>query len=73
MYRLRLFAKLKAHLLGYFWLPCPVCGEYYAGFEHGKHSWPITFERGRLVCSKVLCQEKALEEIARFYNKNEYT
>ena len=25
--------KLRAEALGYFWLPCPVCGQYFSGEE----------------------------------------
>lgn len=30
---LRLFARLRAYAGGYFWLPCPVCHEYFGGHE----------------------------------------
>lgn len=29
----RILAKFLAWLLGYFWLPCPICGKPFAGFE----------------------------------------
>jgi hypothetical protein len=35
----RFLARLWAWLAGYFWLPCPVCKEPFAGFEY-QFSWP---------------------------------
>jgi len=29
----RLLNKIKAYLGGYFWLPCPLCGQYFGGHE----------------------------------------
>lgn len=29
----RIFNKIKAKMLGYFWLPCPLCGRYFGGHE----------------------------------------
>jgi len=29
----KFFRRLKAHVLGYFWLPCPICREMFAGYE----------------------------------------
>ena len=29
----RFLAQFLAWLIGYFWLPCPHCGEMFAGFE----------------------------------------
>jgi hypothetical protein len=31
--RFRLFNKLYADIFGYFWLPCPLCGQYFGGHE----------------------------------------
>lgn len=37
--KLRVFVRrTRATLGGYFWLPCPICGEYFGGFEHGNGS-----------------------------------
>ena len=27
--------KCFANLMGYFWMPCPLCGKYFGGFEIG--------------------------------------
>lgn len=31
----RWWHHLRAHLGGYFWLPCPACGRFFGG-----HEWP---------------------------------
>ena len=33
----RWLRRRRASLGGYFWLPCPICGEYFGGYErpHG--------------------------------------
>ena len=31
--RPRFVARFLAFLFGYFWLPCPLCGKPFAGFE----------------------------------------
>lgn len=34
-YRWRRLHQLYAFLLGFYWLPCPLCGREYGGHEHG--------------------------------------
>lgn len=34
---MRWFARLRAWIGGYFWLPCPVCDRMFAGFECTGH------------------------------------
>lgn len=29
----RLLNRLYARVMGYFWMPCPLCGEYFGGHE----------------------------------------
>ena len=55
----RALARFLAWLSGYFWLPCPVCREPFAGFE-----WPLGValytDSGQWgVCSKPRCVEAA--------------
>lgn len=58
----RAAAKLYADLNGYFWLPCPICGEHFGGHEGGKESVPSDRPYiGRVVCNKPECNEKAKE------------
>lgn len=33
---MRLLHKLYAHLFGYFWLSCPICGKMFGGHEIAK-------------------------------------
>ncbi len=43
--------KLRANLFGYFWMPCPICNEYFAGFEIGNGH--VVMEDGtKKVCCK---------------------
>jgi hypothetical protein len=44
--------EFAACLLGYFWLPCPLCGKMFAGFECGKRSLPRADMpgHGRICC-----------------------
>jgi hypothetical protein len=54
----RLLAKARALVTGYFWLPCPICGEPFAGFEAGDVClWDGT-GRGIMVCRA--CDSEAL-------------
>lgn len=46
--------KIRAYLGGYFWLPCPICGEEFGGFECGEQSY-----HGRVVCYKIKCNVSA--------------
>jgi hypothetical protein len=47
MLRPRFLARFLAWLGGYFWIPCPLCGRYFAGFEwtSDQYSSDITFVR----------------------------
>lgn len=61
---MRLFHYLRAKLSGYFWIPCPVCGENFGGHEitAGKcEAMPISgdWHHGKLVCPKAACQSTA--------------
>lgn len=52
----RTVARWLAKMRGYFWLPCPVCGEDFAGFEtYVGECCVVTTEGARTVCSKPDC------------------
>lgn len=53
--------KLYAKTFGYFWLPCPICGEYFGGHEvkYGTPSVPVG-RRARTVCPKQECASEAM-------------
>lgn len=71
----RWFAHLWARLFGYFWIPCPVCGEEFGGQETGLYALPepgTNGMRGWLACRKRTCQEvavKAMEEAWRLQRR----
>lgn len=47
----RRWAKMMAAIRGFFWLPCPVCHEMFAGFESGPVSVPTaTAGERRIAC-----------------------
>ncbi len=49
---MKFLRKLKANLLGYFWMPCPICGEDFAGFEIGKGHLKVSSEKTYCCCKK---------------------
>ena len=53
MLRPRFLARFLAWLGRYFWIPCPLCGRYFAGFEWtlDEYSSDITFVRHEPVIS----------------------
>lgn len=53
----RFFRKLRADLGGDFWLPCPVCGEMFGGFEIG--SGHVTLPDGSKKCCCKNCDFEA--------------
>jgi hypothetical protein len=63
----RWFARLVASIGGYFWLPCPICNEPFAGFEWGEESLRQTFATGIGVCSKPSCVAEAKRRNEVFY------
>ena len=44
--------KLFAKMFGYFWLQCPICYEYFGGFESSKYSLIVSENKSRCVCKK---------------------
>ena len=62
---LRFFNKIYAIIFGYFWLPCPICGEYFGGHEESGTLY-ISYIEGESTCKN--CKNKA-EEVNK---KNNY-
>lgn len=70
-----LLRQFRAWRGGFFWLPCPVCGEYFAGYEASRYSLAtasyvdslgVTREQsGKIVCQKRSC---AIETVRRNYH-----
>ena len=53
MRRFRRLASLYAKLLGLFWLPCPICGDFFGGHERGGTLWDDKAKRsGSCLCWK---------------------
>ena len=48
--------RFWAWLLGYFWLPCPICGRMFGGYETASVG---IIRTGKLVCKE--CEENAKE------------
>jgi predicted RNA-binding Zn-ribbon protein involved in translation (DUF1610 family) len=46
----RFIQWIKAFLGGYFWLPCPICGENYGGHEWTGGSLMTSETAGKMVC-----------------------
>jgi hypothetical protein len=61
----RFLARALAWWGGYFWLPCPICNEPFAGFEWGSESLHDTPYSGTGVCSKQGCIEECARRNAR--------
>ena len=60
------FEKLRAKLGGYFWLPCPVCGENFGGHEKPSGRLDLGPNGCWTTCSN--CIEKALKLNDDYYN-----
>jgi hypothetical protein len=56
---MRLFHYLYAKINGYFWQPCPICGENFGGHQFTKYSYPTAPFEGKACCPKPACQQKA--------------
>lgn len=60
--RPRFLAHLIADLLGYFWLSCDICGNYWAGFEWGNDPNQTLYDpktsNGKGICPKCISEAK---------------
>ena len=56
---MRFLNKIYANIMGYFWIPCPVCGKHFGGHEYVNTVPLINVEdRAMGVCSHE-CGKKA--------------
>jgi len=46
----RLYHQARAFVSGYFWLPCPICGQYFGGHEKGQGDLMTSWFDGVSVC-----------------------
>ena len=54
--------RLYAHLFGYFWLPCPMCGSYFGGHEGpwvGRESLMVDTQTSQVCCPDRRCSVNA--------------
>jgi len=65
--RPRFLNAIVACLGGYFWLPCPICGKNFAGYELIGCIY-TSWTTGKGVCWR--CSEKAGEKNAEFLKLN---
>jgi hypothetical protein len=56
--KFRFLNQIYAFVLGYFWLPCPVCGNYFGGHECGGGGIPLSMGHGKMVCYRKECNEE---------------
>lgn len=71
IHRPRFVHKFVAWLMGYFWLPCPLCGENFAGYEDGDYILPDPYEpgRGSMTCWKHPEDNPVAETIAGIWDR----
>ena len=65
-YRPRFINRLIAFFLGYFWIQCPICNNYFGGHEQGV-SLMVSHHRSIGVCLK--CTDKA-KRLNKEFEKN---
>ena len=53
---MEILRKLKAFLWGYFWMPCPLCGRMFGGYEAASTG---LIRGGKCVCK--WCEERVRE------------
>ena len=64
--KFRLLNEIYADLFGYFWIPCPLCGEYFGGHEWKEgNDLMLNFHEGQGVCPD--CGDKAKELNLKMY------
>lgn len=61
----RFLHRFYAWAFGYFWLPCPVCGEMFGGHECSRESVRLG-NRNMVVCRKPCCEQFAMRDWDRF-------
>jgi len=57
--RPRWHAWLRANVGGYFWLPCPICGDKFSWRECGSTSLMVSAGSGLMVCERLSCEWEA--------------
>ena len=66
----RTWNRFRATIGGYFWLPCPICGQMFGGHEeHGNLA--ISYSSGKLTC--IECASEAERQSNKLYEEVQYT
>lgn len=68
----RRFHQLYARTFGYFWLPCPICGEHFGGHEikDRKTAHVVVDGHSWNVCPKPACNSEAISRnIKQWYQQ----
>lgn len=70
-YHPRALNKIWAHIFGYFWLPCPLCGRNFGGHEWREPtpSIPTSTCRAKGVCPRSECVKEARRLTREFYDR----
>jgi formylmethanofuran dehydrogenase subunit E len=63
--RPRWIQRIWASVVGYFWLPCDICGEPFGGHEPQSGTLMDSPSSGKMVCANC-AEEAAKRNIARF-------
>ena len=60
--RIEAIEQVKAYMGGYFWLPCPMCGNMFGGHEKGGDMYdPVDLFRGNMTCADPECIKRVEE------------
>ena len=62
--------QIYALAFGFFWLPCPICGEYYGGHESTDGMLMDSWDGGQGVCYKKSCVVEANRRNDKFMRDN---
>lgn len=65
-YWLRVYHWLYAHLFGYFWLPCPLCGRTFGGHEAPQGALLLSYGSGVSTCPDPACVAEARRRSAEY-------
>lgn len=68
MMKHRLWNKLYAAFMGYFWEPCPICGKKFGGHEQEGGTLMTNWSIGEAVCPD--CKEEAIKRNKKWIKKN---
>jgi hypothetical protein len=64
--------RTRAYLGGRFWLPCPICGEHFSGYEVSGATLMTSAFTGKCVCPKKSCREDSERRNQKLMDSPEY-